>query len=528
MPSLATAAFVSFLASTAALEPSIANQQSPTPSLLANAPSVVLHVTLKRQALEIHGHSEFDVYANPVVSIDNSSVFYDGYAEFLEGDVQFKYLFVGGIAYVVETNSSDPLSRATAQCFQSNIPFDSVIAALNEPTPIPSASVGDEAVACSTGNLFKTSFDGEDFALCASGASGFTAFGSEMDIEVKYMDHPVNISAPRLNNTSCPVVETSAFVMPTALALITGGDIPVSSSRNLKVAKHMEMGTSTCSCKSTPRPCIFFHGLGNENEEKELQDSSRHWGDMAKRAPCCTIVKYAALNTVDHGWTEPRLQQNFCDRALSMSDTSDAESSTIEDTIVVTHSMGGLVMSGALATGKCSFGDSATWVSLSAPMTGSMASDYLQDFCNDEISSFAMEIFELTGQCPMDPSRKSTMYQNEKYSSKELNAAYIAAQEAYRSNITTALCSNSYVGVFSKYQAISIIAGKSVPHKSPENDCLVEFQSCAFGLDASLFGNSFTDKFYMPELNHADTSFRTRDGLFKKSQKPAKWFECLL
>ncbi|KAF4316604.1 hypothetical protein BBO99_00008305 [Phytophthora kernoviae] len=463
---LVFATFATFLVLAIALDgqkPSVVDQHTMKPSSLADAPSVHLHVTLKRQALEIHGYSEFDVFATPVVSTDNTSVFYDGYAVFVEGAVQFKYLFVDGVAYLVETNNSDPVNQ-TVQCFPSNIPFASAVSALNEAMPIPSASVGDEVVECTSGNLFKTSFDGADFALCVSDASGFVAFGSEMNFKVEYLDGHVDISAPRLNEVSCPVVKTSTFVTPTALALITGGDVQVGSSRNLKTAEHMWMDAPTCSCKSKPRPCIFFHGLGNENDEKELQDLSRHWGDMSKRTPC---------------W-------------------------------------------------KCSFGESTSWVSLSAPMTGSMASDYLQDFCNDEISSFATGIFELTGQCPMDPSRKSTSYQNEKYSSKGLNAAYIAAQEAYRGNITTALCSNSYVGVFSKYQAMSIIAGKSVPHKSPENDCLVEFQSCAVGLDTSLFGNSYTDKFYMPELNHADTSFRTRDALFKASQKPAKWFECLL
>ncbi|RLN75459.1 hypothetical protein BBO99_00008300 [Phytophthora kernoviae] len=227
----------------------------------------------------------------------------------------------------------------------------------------------------------------------------------------------------------------------------------------------MAMAASTCSCKSTPRPCIFFHGLGNQDELDELQDSPKiiptKFGDISGHTPCCSTVKYAVLNTVDYGWTSDALQEKYCNISLSMSDTSDLTSRTIDDTIIVTHSMGGLVMAGALATGKCSFASNTSW-------------------------------------------------------------------EAYRGNVTAAICSNYYVGLFSKYQMPNILAGKEIPHKSTENDGLVEFQSCAKGLDSSLFGTSYKDQFYMPELNHADTAFLAGDGFFKDSQKPVKWFECLL
>ncbi|KAG2771212.1 hypothetical protein Pcac1_g17833 [Phytophthora cactorum] len=88
----------------------------------------------------------------------------------------------------------------------------------------------------------------------------------------------------------------------------------------------------------------------------ELQDTPKmtkeKFGDIGDHAPCCTTVKYAVLNTVDAGWTNDTLLQKFCDFSLSMSGSSDLTSRTISDTIVVTHSMGGLVMANALATGK--------------------------------------------------------------------------------------------------------------------------------------------------------------------------------
>ncbi|KAG2877596.1 hypothetical protein PC114_g23539 [Phytophthora cactorum] len=127
----------------------------------------------------------------------------------------------------------------------------------------------------------------------------------------------------------------------------------------------------------------------------------------------------------------------------------------------------------------------------------------------------------------MSKARKSTVYQGEKYSTPPIDAAYETAQEAYRGNVTAAMCSDSYIGLFSMYQAPSILGGTMISHKSKKNDALVEFQSCLGGLDENRFGNHYLDRFYRPQLNHADTAFLNGDGLLKDSQKPKKWFECL-
>jgi hypothetical protein len=72
------------------------------------------------------------------------------------------------------------------------------------------------------------------------------------------------------------------------------------------------------------------------------------------------------------------------------------------------------------------------------------------------------------------------------------------------------------------------LAGSVIPHKSSENDGIVEFQSCAGGLSTSKFGSTYDDTFYLTGLNHADTAFLNGDALIVNSQKPVKWFECLL
>ncbi|KAE9275785.1 hypothetical protein PR003_g29241 [Phytophthora rubi] len=424
----------------------------------------------------IHGQPEFDIFAKPVVSADGVSVLYDGYAEFSEGDEIFTYSYVNGAGFLSTSRGAEQ----NVQCLSSStLPFNDILPALNDATSIPSASIGDETIECSSDIILKTSFGGTNFAICSSGESGFTAFSSDFDIDVEYLDA---VRVPALSHeVSCEVVVKPSSVTPTTLALLTGEAIPTSSTRKLETAGHMAMEASSCKCKSTPRPCVVFHGIGIRNEIEELQDTpkkaSGRMGNMNDHAPCCSEVK--------------------------LSETSDVDLGIIKDTVVATHSMGGLVMSMALATGKCSFGEGASWVALSSPMMGSMASDYFQDFCNDEISAFATDLLEFFGQCPMPVSRQSLMYYKEKYASKELNAAYKLAQEAYRGNVSAAMC----------------IARERRPRGVSE---------LRKGLDKAKFGKSYMDKFYKPELNHADTVFLTGDGYFKDSQKPVKWFECLL
>eukprot|EP00644_Phytophthora_capsici_P014803 jgi/Phyca11/19879/fgenesh1_pg.PHYCAscaffold_53_\ len=340
---------------------------------LAKIPSVKLHVTSKRPSLQIHGQTEFDVFANPIVSGD--LVLYDGFATFKDGTSVSTYSGISG----------------------------------------------------------ESSGDSKEFRSFLSSCS------------------------------HCNIRDAYSF------------------------------GTDDWN----------FNPI-----KLEAIESSRAHGDGS--------------------FVVDTLQEKFCDRALRLTDISDVKKKTITDTVIITHSMAGLVMSMAIATGKCSFGEGSTWVAISSPMTGSMASDYFQDFCSGETNNLATKLVNFFGQCPMPIARQSITYQNGKYSSKKLNAAYVKAQKAYAENVDAAMCSDNPSGVLSEYKPIFLLTAELVDHQSPENDGLVEFQSCAKGLDESKFGKSYKDIFYRPELNHADTAFLTSDGWFKDSQKPHKWFECLL
>ncbi|CAI5735880.1 unnamed protein product [Peronospora destructor] len=413
------------------------------------------------------------------------------------------------------------------------LPFNAILPALNGMTAIPSASIGDEIVKCTSGNLFKMTFGGVPFAICAAGRSGFMAFSSDFSVNVEYLEFPVQVEVPALSGgLSCNVIGTATSMTPTAVALLTGSAVPASTTRHLKTAAILKMASSSCKCKSEPRPCVVFHGSGGTKELEDLQDTPKdvaRMGNINDNAPCCSEVKYAILNTMDYSWLDKKLQHKFCDRALRVSKTSDKEERVIKDTVVVTHSMGGLTLALAIATGKCSLGEGTSWVALSTPMMGSMVSDFAQDYCDNKDYAFSPgQVLRLIGQCPLVASRRDIAYQNERHASKTINKAYVKAQKAYAKNVFAAMCSDNPNGVVSQYEAIMLFTASVALHKSPQNDGLVEFQSCAKGLNEFKFGKSYKSKFYRPSLNHADTAFLTHDARWNDSQKPRKWFECLL
>lgn len=499
---------------------------------LQDLPSLHLHFNLKRSSMYMHGASEFDIFANPVVGTDGVS--YNGISTFLDGSVIHKYMLVDGIAYHIADTVQNGTASETVTCLPSSDvpPVHEILGAINSATLVTS-DVSTDTVSCPAGKLFKISFSGDDFLLCSAistGVSGFKVFGSDLDIEFTYMSASVAIAKPSLSAevaATCGKVPDSATVATSTMSLLTGAARDF-ASRSLKAEEaQVAMASSTCGCKGKRRACIFIPGLGSD-VDNGLQDANKYFKDIKDHAPCCSSVKFAIINTNAAGWTDAALQQKTCDLSLKVSNSSNAATKTIEDTIVVAHSMGNLILGGAIANGKCRLGASSTWVALSGPMKGSMGSNFLQDACVGKVNGLVDSVANLIGKCPANPSIKALAYQNDAYSYSALNTQYTAAQTAYKQNVGAAMCSNDNAGLLSTDQIVYGLGGSVIPHKSKENDGIVEYQSCAAGLSTSQFGNAYTSKYYVTKLNHADTAFRHGDALFNTAQKPVKWFECLL
>ncbi|CEG40938.1 uncharacterized protein PHALS_11112 [Plasmopara halstedii] len=495
-------------------------------------PALHFHINVKQDAMRVYGLSNFDMYAKAIVLDKN--VLYDVYAAITDvnNDIVLNYTLVNGVAYFATTSivsfSASKTSRLSKVCFDSELSklpdVNLIVAAVNDVKP---ANIST----CTTGPSFTTTMKGIDYSVCVS-TTGFTFQGSELDVSVEYMENPINIQLPTMNSSAKKCLSSASSTPITVLghALLTTELLSSDNTRRLSAETHMSFISKRlpeCSCKSTPRPCIFVHGQGSRVEMPENLDSFPHyWGDLTGHAPCCSSIKYARLQTYINAWTDASLQQRVCARVLAVSNTS--TENLIADTIVVTHSMGNLMFAGALANKRCKLDSSSTWVGMSGPMKGSMASDYVQDTCAGNTSALIKNLAEVLYGCPPPGALLSLAYEGGKYCSKELSSAYKAAQKVYREQVYALSCGKSYSGLWSRYQSRFWMLANLIPHKSKQNDGLVEFQSCAAGLPESKFGNSYLDRFYGNTLNHLDMQFKSGDSPLYTSKMPLKWFECLL
>ncbi|GAB9471048.1 hypothetical protein Gpo141_00008274 [Globisporangium polare] len=471
--------------------------------------SLRLHLTIKRDSMYVFGASQFDVFATPVTTTDGVS--YGGIATFEDASTVHKYMLADNIAYhVTETSQNGSMTTQDVACLApSDVPpVHELLDAINAAKPVDSV-ISTDGVTCATGQPFKLVFSGDDYILCttlASGKPGFKIFGSDLDIEFSFLSTPAVITKPEMSaeaSTACEKVPStsSVTIAPSTMELLSNAAKDLSSRALRAQEAQVTMAPSGCGCKSTERVCIFIPGRGSDRDNGLQDSNSDYFGMIQKHAPCCSSVKFALINTDAFGWNDAALQQRTCDLALQVSNSSNLATRTIEDTIVVAHSMGNMILGGAIANGKCQLGTSSSWVALSASMKDSMGANFLQNVCNGKLSDVVTTVAELIGECPANNATQALSYQGDAvYTSSALNAQYTAAQSAYSKHVTAAMCSSDFQGLLSIDKLKYGLGGTVTPHKSKENDGIVEYQSCAAGLSTVRFGESYTNQFYAREM----------------------------
>ncbi|TDH71973.1 hypothetical protein CCR75_009266 [Bremia lactucae] len=235
-----------------------------------NWPTLAFHFEIKRSSMAIHGYANFSVLAFPVLSrtykgID--SIMYDTVATFTEGSTLSRYMVVEGKAYASHVSLRDNGLNAGVECDDTGVtpPINAIINAINQAEPVSSNSSNSSGtIKCSSETTLKISIDGVELGLCFAESSGFTLYGSDMTITVKYLKkHERRYKQITKANGTCETVASPASVTTIGRSLLTGKRT-LRDSRKLRAflanfnfsARHHK-----CSCKSTIRPCVFIHGL---------------------------------------------------------------------------------------------------------------------------------------------------------------------------------------------------------------------------------------------------------------------------
>lgn len=510
---------------------------------LQKQPALRLTFKLKRKAMYVHGASMFDLVATPAPTglTDDNRMVYNGLASIeIDGHVH-EYSLVNETTYYTHRLTNQPASEAESLCLPSGSipPIESVLYAIQgSTTVIQTGSMNDK---CQDGSILVLKFAGEDFVVCARQSwlqhDGFQIFGKHLDITVRYETTAPAIVAPRVPMAmlaSCGKIPFGDRIT-SSLSSMLHLSVTEWTHRALRAEGFFDniwdlVSDDSCRCKGAQRVCVFVAGLSSHDDYGLTpHDPENYFGSEIKdHSPCCSSRQFITLATKKNSWNDPAFQQRLVALLVQASPTSDPATGTIRDTIYFGHSMGNLILAGAIASGKAIIDPSSTWVAASAPMEGSMGSNYIQEWCSRDHHAVVDTIIDLLGGCPTNAGELSLAYKGSTFSSQSLNDAYAAAQSAYATNVSAVMCSNSFMGLVTVKSAVYALAGKVLPHHSPENDGIVEYSSCAMGLSLDSFDNSYESMRYRSGLNHVDTSFRNGDGVFGDKKKPLKWFECLL
>ena len=308
---------------------------------------------------------------------------------------------------------------------------------------------------------------------------------------------------------------------------------------------------------------LFVHGVGERYDMKRLPpyttSMATYWGSTYLRQsslPCCSSVRFARIDTLEYGWNDKEPQIQFCRAAAATAgstnstavyvspftnDSVNAEQraeKTIQDLIVVSHSMGNIIVAAALSNGYCNFGKSVKWASVQGPWRGSKAVDSVASKCKrgkgilSKLGDVTLDpLLQFLGYCPLSRGHLS-LRRTPKVASKEpLLSSYSSpivssVWKAYDKYVSAVLCGTSTIGLMSEFSVLTTSAKLVGGLVSSKSDGFVEYSSCSSGHIAS-FSSSYKDKFYVANVNHVDGTFRNGNGWWGDDRKPLKWLQCL-
>eukprot|EP00455_Lapot_gusevi_P043105 TRINITY_DN51_c0_g1_i1.p1 TRINITY_DN51_c0_g1~~TRINITY_DN51_c0_g1_i1.p1 ORF type:complete len:291 (+),score=79.44 TRINITY_DN51_c0_g1_i1:106-978(+) len=265
------------------------------------------------------------------------------------------------------------------------------------------------------------------------------------------------------------------------------------------------------------RTCVFLHGCGLDQDAPPTSTFPDYWGNVHTFVPQCNVTIFNHHDTVLNPWYDDNLMRGYCQVA-----TGSADNKWIQDTIVFTHSMGNLILAGAIASGYCDFDLSSSWYQVTGPMHGSRAADMVDHLCADPsifdapVRAIAkdMNYCRSDGSLSANPSYVSMQTNNTQLI--QLDVANVMAQR-----VKGSMCGSSAFGLMSSYSLELYSLSEVVGYPEP-NDGMVGWSSCA--VPGATYSATFQADFYQASINHADATCRNGDGDYGDDRKPCSWF----
>lgn len=147
-------------------------------------------------------------------------------------------------------------------------------------------------------------------------------------------------------------------------------------------------GGSSGSSSSSPnqRSCAFFHGVGGDGYRVGLQYRfNDYWGPNKVGKRCSNTNKYHDSDTQTQGYNTLAYHKEICNALYPSTYTEVGAAAhddwaTMSESVIFTHSMGGLSTRRAFADNVCSWG--GHYYQSQCPMSGSRAATFARNACD--------------------------------------------------------------------------------------------------------------------------------------------------
>lgn len=269
------------------------------------------------------------------------------------------------------------------------------------------------------------------------------------------------------------------------------------------------------------KDCVFIHGVGHTPDpgSASILNGSLpyYWGKVQEHTQQCASWAFLNVDTVYRGWDNKSLQEEVCKSATWDPVTGKSSLGAIKNRIVFTHSMGNMMLAGAIDSGLCSLdNETSTWYEVSGPMLGSKMASKLQDICDNQ--GLYKWVVTKMGFCLPDGGTTPA------YQSLEPN--YPGLQRIAKtiaSRISGAMCGTSAYGLTSIYSA-EMLALAELADFVDVNDGVVSWSSCNQQGGNVPYKPDYRSAWYAASANHIDTECYEGDGDWGDARKPCSWY----
>jgi len=275
--------------------------------------------------------------------------------------------------------------------------------------------------------------------------------------------------------------------------------------------------------------CVFIHGVGNTPSPgvPALRTDAfpSYWGAVERHTPQCGRRVFLDVDTMYRGWDDRSLQEQVCAAATHDSDTGPVTMDqagrmtmgNITNTIVFTHSMGNLMLAGAIEAGLCSLDQaSSSWYEVSGPIKGAHIASVLDTVCNQTgLYKFAAaHLGYCTPEGDPAPAYKTL---EPSYPGLDTMAQTIAPR------LSGAMCGTSAFGLSSVYSVELSATSRLGDLQDDVNDGVVPWSSCN-PKGSVRFEPDYQSAWYAAAVNHIDSACYEGDGLWGLDRKPCSWY----